>query len=96
MSKNTCNQFNGINPKLQFTMEKNSANILQVLTTIRKLNNIEYNMYRKATIAESIIHNSSCHPTEHKILAIAYLAHRMNTYPIKTRPMKKYNKTNHN
>lgn len=34
---------------------------------------------------DSIIHKSSCHPTEHRMLAISYLAHRMNTHPIKNK-----------
>jgi hypothetical protein len=45
-------------------------------------------IYRKPTTTDSIIHNRSCHPTEHKMLAISYLALRINTCPVKTRPMK--------
>jgi hypothetical protein len=84
---NRQKQFNEINPKLQFTIEKENDNVINFLdvTVIRKPNNVQHGIYRKPTSAGNIIHNTSCHQTEHKMLAISYLIHRMNTYPIQNK-----------
>jgi hypothetical protein len=46
-----------------------------------------FSIYRKPTTTDLIIHNDSCHPTDHtrKYSAIRYLINRMNTYPISTK-----------
>jgi hypothetical protein len=74
---------NEINPKLQFTIEKEKDSVINFLnvTVIRNPNNVHYDIYRKPTTTDNIIHNTSCHPTEHKMLAMSYLIHRINTYP---------------
>jgi hypothetical protein len=79
----TLKELNKINPKLQFTTEKEDdvINFLDI-TIIKNPDNIQYSIYRKPTTTDNIIHNTSCHPTEHKMLTISYLIHRMNTYPI--------------
>jgi hypothetical protein len=84
---NTLKQFNEMNPKLQSIMEKEKYNVINFLdiTIIRNPNNVQYGIYRKPTTTENIIHNPSCHPTEHKMLAISYFIHRMNTYPIRNK-----------
>jgi hypothetical protein len=78
---NTLKQFNEINPKLQFTIEKEKDNVINFsdITITRNPNSVQYGIYRKPTTADSIIHNTSCHPIEHKMLVISYLIHRMNT-----------------
>jgi hypothetical protein len=83
---NALKQFNEINPKLQFTIEEEKDNVIDFLdiTIIKNLDNIQYSIYRKPTTTDNIIH-TSCHPTEHKMLAISYLIHRMNTYPIQNK-----------
>jgi hypothetical protein len=84
---NTLKQFNETNPKLQFTIEKQKYNVKNFLdiTIIRNPNNIQYCIYTKPTTTDNIIHNTSCHPTENKMLAISYLIHRMNTYPLQNK-----------
>jgi hypothetical protein len=84
---NTFKQFNEINPKLQFTIEKEKDNVINFLdiTIIKNPDNIQYSIYRKPTTTDNIIHNTSCHPAEHKMLAISYLIYRMNTYPIQNK-----------
>jgi hypothetical protein len=52
------------------------------LTITKKDNKLTYAIYRKPTTTDSILHNGSCHPSEHKKSAINYLLNRMNTYPL--------------
>jgi hypothetical protein len=79
---NTLKQFNEINPKLQFTNEEEKDKVINFLdiTITRNPNNVQYGIYRKPTTTDNIMHNTSCHPIEHKMLAISYLINRMNTY----------------
>jgi hypothetical protein len=83
---NTLKQFNEIIPKLQFTIEKEKDSVINFLdvTIIRNPNNVQCGIYRKPTTTD-IIHSTSCHPTEHKMLVISYLIHRMNTHPIQNK-----------
>jgi hypothetical protein len=60
-----------------------SRNYLDI--TIENTNNtFTFSIYRKPTTTDLIIHNDSCHPTEHKHSAIRCMINRMNTYPIST------------
>jgi hypothetical protein len=43
---------------------------------------VKHPVYRKPTTTDSIIPNDSCHPNEHKKLAIKYLINCMNTYTL--------------
>jgi hypothetical protein len=43
---------------------------------------MECNIYRKLTMTGTIIHASSCHPIEHKIMAFNYLLNRVDKYPL--------------
>jgi hypothetical protein len=73
----TQTDLNNIPPTLHFTVEKehNQINFLDITVT-RKDSNLTYNIYRKPTSTSHIILNLSCHPPEHKTLAIKYLTHR--------------------
>jgi hypothetical protein len=52
------------------------------ITIHRSEKELTYGIYRKATATDTIIHNQSCHPTQHKITAINYMINRLNTYPV--------------
>jgi hypothetical protein len=80
----TLADFNNVHPKLQFTLQKERNSHINFLDiTIHRTDSaFEYNIYRKHTAASHIIHNSSCHPPEHKTMAIRYFIHRLITYPL--------------
>jgi hypothetical protein len=71
----TLTDFSNIHPKLQFTLEKEHSSCINFLDiTIHRTDSaFEYNIFRKPTATSHIIHNSSCHPPEHKSMAIRYL-----------------------
>jgi hypothetical protein len=76
--------FNLIHPNIQFTIEKqihNALNYLDITIAITH-KKLHFNIYRKPTTTDLMIHNDSCHLQEHKYLGIKYLIHKMNTYPI--------------
>jgi hypothetical protein len=81
---NTLKEFNSIHPNIQYTIEKQNNKILNYLDiSIENIhNNFVFGIYRKPTTTDLIIHNNSCHPTEHKNSAIRFLLNIMNTYPI--------------
>jgi hypothetical protein len=81
---NTLTDFNSIHPQVHFTIEKETSNQLHFLdiTISNRHNQLKFDIYRKPTTTDLIIHNHSCHPLEHKKSAINYLINRMNTYPI--------------
>ena len=59
----------------------NKINLLDI--TIKKFQqNFLISIYRKPTATDAIILNGSCHPYEHKIAAIPFLANRIITYPM--------------
>jgi hypothetical protein len=65
-------------------MEKETQNRINYLdiTITKEHNNLTFDIYCKPTTTDSIIHNDSCHPNEHKKSATNYLINRMNTYPL--------------
>jgi hypothetical protein len=80
---NTLDEFNRIHPKIKFTIEKetqNKRNYLD-LTVSKKDKKLTFAVYRKPTTTDSIIHNDSFHPNEHRKSAINYLINPMNTCP---------------
>jgi hypothetical protein len=83
---NTLADFNVIHPNIQYTIDTQIDNKLNYLDiTVENTNNtFTFDIYRKPTTTDLIIHNDLCHPTEHKHTAIRYMFNRMNTYPIST------------
>jgi hypothetical protein len=82
-TENTLVKFNSVHLQIKFTIEKETQNKLNYLdTTITNLHNqLMFDIYRKPTCTNLIIHNDSCHPQEHKNSAIKYPTMNMNTYP---------------
>jgi hypothetical protein len=52
------------------------------LTITTNNNELNFGIYRKPMATDLILHNSSCHPNEHKKSAINYLYNRINTYKL--------------
>jgi hypothetical protein len=78
---NMLENFNAIHTKLKFTIEQQTQNRINYLgLTIKKnRHKLNFEIYRKPTTIDLILHNTSCHPYEHKKLAIIYLYNRLNT-----------------
>ena len=66
----------------------NSINCLDI-TIYKTDQGISFNNYRKPTATDTIIPNDSCHPHEHKMKAIRYLANRAVSYPMNGTNKKK-------
>jgi hypothetical protein len=79
------NKFYEQQPTIKFTIERevhNSINFLNHSIQCRD-KGLEFAIYyRISTQTDIIISNDSCHPHEHKISGIKYLANRLNTYPV--------------
>jgi hypothetical protein len=60
--------FNAISPKLKFTIEQQTKNYINYLDlTIKKnQNKFNFEIYRKPTTTDLMLHNTSCHRYEHK------------------------------
>jgi hypothetical protein len=69
---------------IQYTVEKENSNKIHFLDiAIHRLqSSLEYKIYRKPTSTITIVHNTSCHPAEHKFMAFNLLFNRLNTYPL--------------
>jgi hypothetical protein len=75
---NTLNELSNIKKNINFTIEHENNNINVLDITINRENYmLNYKICRKPTI-----HNTSCHPHEHKIASFNYLYNRVNTYPL--------------
>jgi hypothetical protein len=84
-------EFNNIHKNIQYTREdetNNSINFLDI-TIHRTASKLTYGIYRKPTTTDTMIHQTSCHPQQHKMSGIRYLAHRLHTYPMDKNEMKK-------
>jgi hypothetical protein len=65
-------------------MEQQSQNKLNYLdlTITTQDNELNFGIHRKPTTTDLILHNTSCHPHEHKKSAINYLYNCINTYKL--------------
>jgi hypothetical protein len=81
---NIATLFNNLSPTLKFSLVTETNNKLNYLdlTITKGRNGFSYEIYRKPTATDTIIHNDSCHPSEHKVAAIRYFANRINTYEL--------------
>jgi hypothetical protein len=77
-------EFNTLHPTINFTVENEENKKLNFLdlTIHREHNKLDYTIYRKLTSTDIHIHNSFCHPNEHKLASINYLTNRVHTYPL--------------
>jgi hypothetical protein len=73
---------------------ENKINFLDI-TISKDENNIQFNTYRKPSKTD-ITPNDSCHPPEHKLVAVRYLTNRLSGYPMNNTEKGKENdnKTN--
>jgi hypothetical protein len=73
-------EFNAINAKLKFTMEKQADHTISFLDlTITHFNGtLDCSIFRKPTATDTIIHSASCHPNEQETAVIRYLNNRVN------------------
>jgi hypothetical protein len=71
---------------MKFTIEKERENMINFLDiTVRKeQDKLKFDIYRKHTATDLIILFDSCHPAEHKMVAVRYLKNRMNNYHLST------------
>jgi hypothetical protein len=78
----TLSELNAINPKLKFTIKEQSEHTINFLhlTVTNHNNTLDCSIFCKPTTTDTVIHNASCHPNEHKRAAIRYLYYRLNTY----------------
>jgi hypothetical protein len=60
----TLTEFNTVHPNIKYTIEKQENNKLNFLgiNIISTLGKLTFNVYRKPTTTDLIIHNDSCNP----------------------------------
>ncbi|XP_072380863.1 uncharacterized protein [Diabrotica undecimpunctata] len=70
---------NNLHPNISFTLEPESDKKLNFLdmTISRNKDSLEYNIYRKPTQTDHVIHDTSNHPTQHKMAAFNSYIHRL-------------------
>jgi hypothetical protein len=81
---NVLTTFNNLHPKIKFTSELEQdckINFLDI-TIHRSPNEIFTTVYRKPTASGYLIPHDSCHPFQHKLAGIHYLANRIAEYPM--------------
>lgn len=82
------NQFftflNSLNEKIQFTMELENNNEINFLDiNIKKINNeLKFNIYRKPTTTDTVIHKNSQQSWKIKMSAFHSLTHRLLNFPL--------------
>lgn len=81
--ENLLADINRIHKDPQFTIEKeqNIVNFFDI-TINRNNSSLKYEIYRKPIKTSQTLHNRNCHPTEHKLRKITYLANRLVTYQL--------------
>ncbi|XP_049853633.1 uncharacterized protein LOC126334934 [Schistocerca gregaria] len=75
---------NNIHKNIQFTIEKETQKQIHFLDiTIKRENNKHtFDIFRKPTATDIIIHASSNHPQNHKLAALRHMLHRLNNIPL--------------
>jgi hypothetical protein len=65
---NMPEDFNKVHPKLKFNIEQQTSNKINYLdlSITKYQNNLEFEIYRKPTTTDLILHNTSRQPFEHK------------------------------
>ena len=85
--ENLLKYTNSINSKIKFkTLEleqNNSINFLD-LTITKNNNTLEYEIYRKQTTTDTVIHVDSYYPYNQKMAALKSFIHRLMTIPLST------------
>lgn len=73
------NFINGIHPKIHFTMEMEEDNKINFLDlTLNKVNGKhDFSIFRKPSHTDTVIHNRSLHPYQHKLAAFHSMVHRL-------------------
>jgi hypothetical protein len=89
----TLEEFNAVHPKLKFTLEQQTQNRINYLdlTITNNQNDPSFKICIKPTFTDHVLHNTSCHPYEHKKSSINYLYNWINTYKL-TKENKKREK----
>ena len=75
---------NKLHPNIKFTIElesQNSINFLD-LTVTREKDKHVFSVFRKPSHTDTVIHNSSCHPIQHKLAAFNSMIHRLISLPL--------------
>lgn len=86
--KNFTDFLNSIHANIQFTVEKENENrTLNFLDLSITLVNDRhaFDIYRKPTHTDTVIHNSSQHPPSHKHAAFHSMVHRLFSIPLSPR-----------
>jgi hypothetical protein len=79
------NNINNIHKHLQFTIEEEQnkqINFLDLTISKNRNNKIEFNIYRKPTDTNNIIHNNSNHPQQHKKAYFTFAFNRLINTPL--------------
>ena len=79
--QNLLKESNNLSPKLKFTTEEEQDNHIHFLdiTITKNPKGLPFGIYRKPTTTDIIIPKDSCHPNDHKTVAIRYYRNRLET-----------------
>ncbi|XP_049940670.1 uncharacterized protein LOC126416829 [Schistocerca serialis cubense] len=80
-------EINKAHKNIKFTLEKEKENQINFLDiTIKKENGKHtFNIFRKPTATDTIIHSTSNHPQSQKFAALRHMLHRLNRFPLSKR-----------
>jgi hypothetical protein len=75
---------NGLHRKIKFTIEHNTDNTINYLDMTLKIidHKINFNIYRKPTHTDTVIHSSSAHPISHKHASFHSMIDRLVRTPL--------------
>jgi hypothetical protein len=85
------NKINNIHHKIKFKLELENNDCINFLdlTIMRVQGKHEFQIFRKPTHTDTVIHASSCHPWQHKMAAFNSYVHRLITIPLSEVNFKK-------